>query len=354
MSDNDVTLTVGGTSISGWQSVRITRGIERMPSDFDIALAERYPAVDEVTVNPGQACTLKIGDDTVITGYVDRTSRAIDPRQHPLTISGRGMCEDLVDCSAQVATFMFQNMSTAAIAGALAKPFGIDVLALSSGIVHPQVCLNVGETPFSVIDRLCKLANLLCFENEAGNLVLAPVASGEAGNGFQSGRNVERSAYVQDISQRFSSYRVYPIGTALFTDAGQLPQAEFEISDPMVTRFRPKAFIAQSGDPGAAVSNAHAQWECNRRIGRGNMLVITTDSWRDEGGELYAPNTLVSVDLPELKVQPGQDWLVSEVTLRRGMDGTHADLFLMPPQAFAPEPILYLPIAADVAAGLSP
>lgn len=352
MTDDDVVLTVGGTSISGWQSVRITRGIERMPSDFDIALTERYPGLEDVTVSAGDACMLTIGADVVVTGYVDRTSRSIDAHQHPLTISGRGMCEDLVDCSAQVSTFMFQNMSTAAIASALAQPFGIVVVALSSGIVHPQICLNVGETPFAVIDRLCKLANLLCYENGDGNLVLAPVSGGAPSSGFQTGRNIERASYVQDNSQRFSSYRVYPISTALFTDAGQLPQAEFMVTDPLITRFRPKAFIAQSGDPGATVSNAHAQWECNRRIGRGNLLAITTDSWRDEGGDLYTPNARVMVDAPELKVQPGQPWLISEVTLRRGLDGRHADLMLMPPQAFAPEPILYLPVAADVAAGL--
>jgi len=350
---DDVILTVGGTSISGWQTVRITRGIERMPSDFDIALTERFPDVDEVTINVGDACMLTIGPDVVITGYVDRVARALDAHQHPLSISGRGMCEDLVDCSAQVSSFMFQNMSTAAIAAALVQPFGIAVVAQSQGIVHPQVCLNVGETPFVVIDRLCKLANLLCYENEDGNLVLATVSTDAASSGFEVGRNVERIAYVQDGSQRFSLYRVYPISTALFTDAGQLPQAEFEVSDPMITRFRPKAFIAQSGDPGAAVSNAHAQWECNRRIGRGNVVAITTDSWRDDSGALYAPNTRTNLDAPDVKVQPGQAWLISEVTLRRGLDGTHADLTLMPPQAFAPEPILYLPVAADVAAGLS-
>ena len=164
-NDDDVTLTIGGTVVSGWKAVRITRGIERIPSDFDISLTERYPNLGDVSVSPGDACVLKIGADTVVTGYVDRVTRTVDPHQHPITVSGRGMCEDLVDCSAQLQTFQFQNQTTAAIAGALAGPFGIDVLALSVGIVHPQVCLNVGESPFSVIDRLCKLAN--CWRSRA-------------------------------------------------------------------------------------------------------------------------------------------------------------------------------------------
>jgi prophage tail gpP-like protein len=350
---DEVTLTVGNTSISGWQAVRVSRGIERMPADFDISLTERYPGVDQVSIKAGDSCVLSIGSDVVLTGYVDRTVRSVDPRQHPITISGRGMCQDLVDCSAQISSFMFQNMTTAAIAAALAEPFGIGVSAQSTGMVHPQVCLNVGETPFMVIDRLCKLANLLCYENESGNLVLASVSTGDPGKGFQLGTNVERMTYVQDVSQRFSKYRVYPIGTALFTDAGQLPQAEFEVSDSLMTRYRPKAFIALNGDPGASVSNAHAQWECNRRIGRGNVITTTVDSWRDENGQLYTPNTRVMVDADDLKVQAGQAWLISAVSMHRGPDGTHADITLMPPDAFAPEPITYLPVAADVAAGLS-
>lgn len=39
-SDLDVvSLTVDGKIIEGWDSVRVTRGIERFPSDFDLGLS---------------------------------------------------------------------------------------------------------------------------------------------------------------------------------------------------------------------------------------------------------------------------------------------------------------------------
>ena len=47
--DNDqdvVSLTVGGKIIEGWDSVRVTRGIERFPSDFDLGLMDYYPVSD--------------------------------------------------------------------------------------------------------------------------------------------------------------------------------------------------------------------------------------------------------------------------------------------------------------------
>ncbi|MBB5510471.1 hypothetical protein [Paraburkholderia atlantica] len=86
-------------------------------------------------------------------------------------------------------------------------------------------------------------------------------------------------------------YLVYLVSTGIFTDDGQPPLAEYTVADDTMPRFRPKAFIAQNGDAGAEVSNAQALWECNRRIGRGNVLSVTAMSWRDSDGVLYRPNT---------------------------------------------------------------
>lgn len=359
--DDDVTLTVNGAAVSGWQDVRITRGMERIPGDFEVALTERYPDADTVVMTEGDPCVVAIGADRVITGYVDRVSEQVSAHEHTLSIAGRGKCADLVDCSAQITSFQFENVSTARIAQALAAPFGIAVKALSEGMLHPQVCLNVGEAPYAVIDRLCKLAQVLCYEDADGDLVIGPLSDTQAASGFRLGglgANVESAAYVRDLSQRFSEYRVYLIGTGITTDAGQQPLAEYTVVDDLMPRYRPKAFIAQNGDAGAEVSNAHALWECNRRIGRGNVITVTASTWRDGAGALYAPNTQAPLWLAELKVPEGALWSIGEVTYRRGgggnSEGTHCELTLMPPQAFLPEPILYLPLPADAAAGLRP
>ncbi|WP_434115852.1 phage baseplate assembly protein [Paraburkholderia caffeinilytica] len=349
---DDVTLTVGGQRIAGWTTIRITRGMERIPADFDIGLTERYPHTTGVIVSEGDPCTLAIGGDTVITGYVDRVAEQVDAHNHALAISGRGRCEDLIDCAAQFDSFQFQSVSTAEIATALCRPFGIAVKALSPGIVHPQVCLNVGESPYQVIDRLCKIAQLLCYEDADGALVIGPLSTVEAAGGFALGINCERASYTRDMSQRFSEYRVYLVGTGIFTDAGQQPFAEYTLQDATMPRYRPKAFIAETGDAGASVSKAHALWECNRRIGRGNLVTVAASGWRDSAGTLYTPNTLAALSLPQLKLLDGQKFLIGEVTYRRDMNGSGCDITLMLPQAFQPEPILYMPLAQDAAAAL--
>ena len=41
---DSVSLVVGttGAALRGWTDVRVTRGIERMPSDFGIGMTERF------------------------------------------------------------------------------------------------------------------------------------------------------------------------------------------------------------------------------------------------------------------------------------------------------------------------
>ena len=44
MPDETIMLCIGGRDYGGWTSVRVSRAIDRMASDFDIAVAERWSA----------------------------------------------------------------------------------------------------------------------------------------------------------------------------------------------------------------------------------------------------------------------------------------------------------------------
>ena len=85
-----------------------------------------------------------------------------------------------------------------------------------------------------------------------------------------------------------------------------------------------------------------------RRYGRSTVLTLTTDSWRDSAQTLWTVNTSVPVDAPHLGIIK-QKFLIAQVRFRRGKAGTHADLVLMPPGAFAPEPIVLTPQDPEIA-----
>jgi prophage tail gpP-like protein len=105
--------------------------------------------------------------------------------------------------------------------------------------------------------------------------------------------------------------------------------------------------IAESVAGGQDVAAQRARWDMAARYGRSYPVRLTTDSWRDSAGVLYAPNMLVDIDLPSLKLLP-KTWLISDVTYKRDEGGTTCDLTIMPPQAFYQEPVMLFPIGPDI------
>jgi prophage tail gpP-like protein len=138
LPDDDVTLEIDGLAWTGWTDVRITRGVERCPSDFEVRLTEFIPGQDAIKILRGATVKVKIGRDLVLTGYVDRVTRTYDARSHSVTIVGRSKCADLVDCSAEWPGGQIVGSSVLEIAQKLAAPYGITVA--SSGSVAQHSC----------------------------------------------------------------------------------------------------------------------------------------------------------------------------------------------------------------------
>ena len=354
---DDLTLFVGGRALSGWTDIRVTRGIERLPSDFEIGMTELYPHEASVyTVQPGDECVVKIGNDTVISGYVDRFIPTISGAQHAIRITGRSKCADLVDCAAEWPGGQISGSSVLEIAQILVRPYshdfgGIQVIAPGDeGVRVPQFNLNLGSTPFEIIEQLCRYSGLLAYDDPDGNLILSQVSEAMAGSGFTEGQNVESATITYASDQCFSEYVAFiqSMDRALdLGDSGNLIATEY---DPNVRRHRRRVIIAEAGDSNFDVAKKRAKWEAVRRFGRSRQLRLTTDSWRDRNGVLWMPNTLVPLSLPTLKIDQAM-WTISEVSyVRNEHDGTVAQLVIMPPEAFIPQPVVFQPAPADVPA----
>lgn len=353
-NDGDLAIVVGKRSLSGWTQIRVTRRVEGCPNDFEVGMTELYPGeADAIAIQTGDPISVMIGADLVITGYVDRYVPSIDASGHSVSISGRGKCQDLVDCSARWPGGQISGSSVLGIAQKLASPFGITVSAIgSAGGGIPQFNLCLGETAFEIIERICRYRGLLAYEGVDGNLVLATAGTASHSSGFAEGQNALSASITYSMDQRFSEYDVYLMSMDVLGDIGNGGNLVGKATDTGVPRFRPKAIICESGGGGQDVSLQRAKWEAARRAGRGLALTVKADSWRDSSGKLWTPNMLAPVQFPTLKLGLN-NWLIGEVTYERDNEnGTTASLSIMPPQAFLPEPILLMPTYADVPAGV--
>lgn len=349
MTDGDVTLVIGGSKLSGWTEVDISCGIERMPWSFNIALTEKFPGdAGALVAQPGDACTVTIGGDLVITGYVDRFVPSITMTEHTIRVIGRSKSQDFVDCSGEWPNGQIVGSSALEICTKLAKPYGITVNGkVDTGKPIPQFNLTLGESAFAIAERICRYRALLIFDQPDGSIALDHAGSGSMASGVVQGDNVQEGSAEYSMDGRYSDYLVFIQSMDLMADTGEGGNLVYHAQDAGVKRHRQLDLIAESGDSGFDISKARAQWEVARRFGRSYAITVVVDSWRDSAGALWKPNFKIPVKLPSLKT-PKADWLIGNVRFVLDGLGTRAVLEIMPREAFLPEPILLLPFAADV------
>ena len=350
-ASDEVSLVVNGMQYSGWTAVRALRSLETFPNTFDLSLTEAYPGEGNlVLVKPGQSCVVLFGQDAVVTGWIDRVSMDVSPREHTVTISGRGKCADLLDCTVDTPGCSLNNLTVLQLAQFLAQPYGVQVLC-NVGDSPPvrQINYFITQTPYEIIGQVARATQFVVYEDGDGYLQLDQYGdlTQSMSSGFVQGENVESFGAVFDVSQRYSDYRCYRQSVdylkQAFEGLSTDPNAfEPVLDQPGAIRHRVLAFVAEQAANYELLAHQQAIWELNRRIGRSQQVTLTCDSWRDKAGELWAPNRLVAVHLPAVKVVD-VNWLIVDVTFRRDLSGTHADLRLMPPSAFQPQPApLYL------------
>jgi prophage tail gpP-like protein len=357
MSD-DITLLTGGREFTGWQGLSLSRSTEAVPNSFTILATDPFPRDAALLfVKPGDTCQVLLGGDVVITGYVDRVAPTIGPAEHSLRIMGRGKCQDLVDCSAVINSMQISAASAAKLIADLAAPFGISVSAPNGpGPMIPQFNVNLGETPWDIIEQVARYSALLPYEDANGNLVLAQAGSAEMASGFVEGYNIEGARTSFSMDQRFSRYTAVLQNTESLSDIGSGGNLQGICEDKGVPRFRPRIIVSEQNQNGQYIAMQRAQWEMARRYGRSQMVSITCDSWRDGAGMLWQPNWLAPVDVPSCKLA-NVSWVIVNVNYTRDEDGSRATLALMPRAALLPEPtVLQLydwQVGQELAAGQS-
>lgn len=348
---------------TGWTRTRVTTGIETVPGEFDIEATDRYPGeVSKIDIMPGYECYIELGTQRTLTGYVDQVLIDISGDEHTIRIVGRSKACDLVDCSAEFSTFQLIDTDPVSLATKLCSPFGINVVTLGDigSTQIPQFDVILTETPYEIIERVARFAALLAYDDEGGDMVLSRTGSTSMASGFTQGQNVERASVAFTMNERFSKVSATLQSTdTLFTEAGDpdAPNAAQALAQSMVQgalafdlgvpRYRPLIIVAEQGDMEYQVAQQRCQWEVNRRVGRSQQIVVVCDSWTDSEGTIWKKNSLAPVDFPTLKITNTQ-WVIGSISFVRDEDGTHAEVTLMPGQAFQPQPIILQPYASDV------
>lgn len=339
MTSHNVTLKVGGQVYAGWTSITIRRSMEQLAATFELGLTERW--ADGATARPilpGLACTVRVDGQAVIAGYIDDAEPSYDEKSHTITVSGRDLTGDLVDCSAPAT--QFSGRTLAQVAKALCKPYGIGVKTETDiGGEFSALKNNEGDSVFDTLEPAARIRAVLLMSDGLGNLLLTKAGTSRVPTRLALGENIVSASGRFSNRDRFSAYEVK--GQSAGSDDWNAEDAAHPLGrakDSGVTRHRPLIVLAEE-NVDQADAQKRAEWERNVRFGRSRRVSVRVAGW-DHAGGLWEPNKLVAVRDAFLSID--QELLIAGVVLTLDERGWWTDLDLVAREAFVrvalPEP----------------
>ena len=344
--DGELVVKIGGNVFGGWTSVNVTRGVERMPSDFDIQGTTRRPDEARGLFGIGKPLQITIGGHVVLTGYLERFIQRLSPTEHTVNLVGRGRCCDLVDTSALLSNATRSNTSVGVLARELVEPYAGPIKVVTpdgDGDAKTYTfSINLGESPFEIIERIARFEGLLTYENADGDLVLSRVGTTQHSSGFTEGANIEAVELTGAIDERFSVYIPLLMSSDTLNRDGLAPgggvAAGERVYDKGVTRYRPRIIVSEQNSNEQFLAHQRAVWEATRRRGRGERISLVCSSWLDSSGQPWTPNKKATIAFPRQGIGD-VPYVITDVSYRRdAQSGTTAHITMMPPEALTVQP----------------
>lgn len=369
MQDNKVRLVVNGhDEYAFWESVQIESALNTLARTFAISLTAKLPSSDVAIkkFSPSDRVQLFIGQDLVLTGYIDATPISYDANNATFTIQGRSKTADLVDCTVmypncEIKRSSKQNWATTTIVedgrliphpkntaiswrnekletiiAQLIAPYDIDLRIV--GEQHLDLRVNhdvtLQEGVLEALQHMVKRKDLLIHDNECGNLIIDTKGAYKAYDALVLGQNVLSASANFDAKKLFSVYKVLGRSSGSNTKMGlAINSYSGTFYNPMVTRLRYKCEKYQ-GQATDALCYEQAENNSRYEIGQYFKTTYTVQGWRQGNGELWKINSLVSVTDPILYLN-NFEYLISKVSFSLNNDsGMTTTLEVVPPYGF--------------------
>lgn len=337
MSDREpVVLQIGNTRHEGWQEVRIRLSLEQIADSFELVLTERWRDSGEVRpVTPGEPCTVSVGDDLVVTGYLDDVLPDYDAESHTIVASGRSKAADLIDCSGK--NTPLNGLTLVKIAEKLAAPYGIEVVdEVGNDKVFEYFTLEDGQPIAEALERAAQIRGARVVSDAEGRLLIVHAVRRDVTPALELGGNIRKGSGRFSDRDRFAEYIVE--GQTPGNDEWNGEQASgprASAADPRVRSPRTTLIVCDTPADSADCA-ARAELEARMRWAKGRGVTYTVGGWRNDQG-LWRPGDQVHVRDAYLGLD--EPLLISEVQLLEGEQGRTAELRVAPPAAFEPVPV---------------
>jgi len=327
MGTEYVTAGAGGGSFAGWKKVEVTAALDEAARSFTLETSERP---GQFAFPPGTPITILATGALLVDGFVNKYHASGAAKTHQVRIAGRGKGQDFIDGSAVHPKGHAKMKSPVKFANEFQ---GIGTLVRDEIGLEPVDYQQIyqGETGFRFLERALRPHGATQMGNADGSISVTNASRAtRAGGALIEGVNILEWSVDFDDSGRSSDYTVK--GQRREGTKDEDLHIKESAQDSGVKRYRPRVIVHETDTDKKRAKN-RAMHEKEKSAGKGTKAQITTQGWRDGGGALWTPNSIVFVSSPVL-MHLVQDMLIEKIVFSQDdKSGTTAQLSLVDPRA---------------------
>lgn len=288
-AEDRVALLVGGRLHDGWERYQVDSDLLTPADAWDVALTmpgARIPAA----VASGAAAVIRVGADQVMSGRIDRVRSRTAKDGLSLSIVGRDLAGQLLDCSAPI--FSGQQLTLDEIVARIVRPILPDTrirIDAENAARRDKVSVEPGDTAWDALVHAAEANGLWPWFEPDGTLVVggpdytAPVMADLVMRLDGQGNNVLDFDLDDAIASSYSELTVL----AQSHGGGQMrtPQAQVKATwrDPSIAFHRPRIVVDHDADTVALAE------ERARKLAMDSRLQRWTLTARVRGHRIAAP-----------------------------------------------------------------
>lgn len=338
-----VELLIAGKVHGDWSSYEIDSDLLTPADAWHVSLGMTDGKMPPDVV-AGAPVVVKVGGETVLTGYCDEIAHQVSKTSHTFTMSGRDRAADLLDCACPI--FTKQQASLSEIVAAIVREFKVikHVIDADSTRTRKKIAVDPGETAWNTLAHAAEANGLWPWFEPDGTLVVggpdysAPVVATLILRRDGKGNNVISLNKTESMAERFSKITVY--GQTPGTDTEQGRNALHDsATDSAVLRNRPKIVLDHEADSTAVCRDRARKLLADSRLSGLTLSAVVQGhrikhpspaGGRGVGGEgeLWRPGQRIRVISDVFGIEDKVFFLMARKFTRSRTDGTRTALTL--------------------------
>jgi len=337
---DEVAVLIDNVRFRAWTTISITRSIDAVDTIAVTTPFDPNDAQQRSNFKPFsyKSMVVTVGGVPLFTGTIVNSTPSLSANAITVGLDGYSTPGVLSDCTASAESFPleFDGLTILEIAERLAAPFGVSVSATEDvGAIFDSVTLTPTKNIMAFLAGLAQQRGLIIGTTPSGGLEFRQsVTSGDTvaqlTEGMQPLTRVDPSFNGQGYFSNITGLGPVVVGAVTFEKETE-PYTE---TNPFVNVTRPFNFTVSDAEDVAAVKVA-TQDKMGRMFGQSITYSISVSTWRDANGNLWEPNTLLTLNAPGAMVYNTYTMLIKSVKLNRSQDGETADIMLVLPGAYS-------------------